>query len=109
MAATPIFLWLIPVLVFSWHTSYAESAPGRTTVPWDSVMAHIQLIKNASMADSVKYQMIESLFARYQITAKDYQHFYEIFLKKPVEEQQEFIDRMRRILQEINQPPKSFQ
>lgn len=107
MAVLPTFLWLMIALTFGWRTGNADNTPRKTTVPWDTVMAQMQMIKNVSMADSIKYQMFKSLFDRYQINATDYQRFYENFLKKPVDEQQKFIDRMRRILQEINQPPKS--
>lgn len=90
--------------VFCWGTAWAAPPPQKTKVPWDSVAAQIQMIKNVSKTDSIRQYLLKSLFERYQIRAEDYQRFYDNFLKKPIEDQQAFIDRMRRILQEINQP-----
>lgn len=95
-----LFVCLFPFLAAAGQ----DSLPGgHTAVPWDTVMAEIQVIEALEEADSLKDGRMKALFARYRIGSEDYRQFYEHFLQRTPEDQQQFIQEVKAILQALTQ------
>lgn len=86
-------LVLLPISAFAGPEDAKE-------IPWDTVMANIQVIESANKPDSVKNTLTQELFSEFQLTAEDYRRFYDAFLKKPPQEQAAFLKRVEEIMLE---------
>lgn len=93
------WIWFFPLLA----GAQENRAVVATEAPWDSVMAEIQIIESLEEADSLKDGQMKALFARYRVSSEDYRHFYEHFLQRSPEAQQQFIQEVKSILQALTQ------
>lgn len=95
------WIWLFPLLAGAAAQDTMTGAP--TEAPWDTVMAEIQVIESLEKPDSLKDGQMKALFARYRIGSEDYRQFYEHFLQRSPEAQQQFIQEVKSILQALTQ------
>lgn len=94
-------IWLFPLLVGA--VAQNNLAGAHTEAPWDTIMAEIQVIESLEEADSLKDGQMKALFTRYQVGSEDYRNFYEHFLQRTPEAQQQFIQEVKLILQTLTQ------
>lgn len=94
------FFWpLCLMLLLTGPDGLAQStASAPAAIPWDSLMADLQIIENARVADSTRAQLTRQLFNDYQLTIADYRDFYRDFLQKPLAEQRQFLEAVQKIL-----------
>ncbi|MCB9070319.1 MAG: hypothetical protein R3C41_07705 [Calditrichia bacterium] len=76
-------------------------------MPWDSVLAEMQVISSLSEADSVREQLYTNLFERYQISIDDYRKFHRDFMQKDREGQRLFLENIQKIIQHRQEKPVS--
>ncbi|MCB0305696.1 MAG: hypothetical protein KDI38_18180 [Calditrichaeota bacterium] len=95
------WIWLFPLLAGAAAQDTVVGAPAE--VPWDTLMAEIQVIESLEEADSLKDGQMKALFARYQVGSEDYRRFYEQFLQRTPDAQQQFIQNVKSILQALTQ------
>jgi len=100
------FAVVIMLTAHSQLLAQSDKAVVETPAPWDTVLAEIQVTEQFSAVDSIKRQLLKDLFDRYQITAHDYRKFYKNFMKKPLQTQQVFLDRVKSILIAQGKKPK---
>ncbi len=67
-------------------------------VPWDSIVAEMKIIQEMTGADSLKNDLLKSLFNTRNLDSDAYNRFYEYFLNLTVQEQEAFIKNVRDIL-----------
>ncbi len=67
-------------------------------VPWDSVVAEMKIIQEMTATDSLKENLLKSLFNTRNLEGDDYDRFYQHFLNLTVQEQEDFIKSVRDIL-----------
>jgi len=91
--------WLLFIFILLPHLTYADET--KVTAPWDTVVAEIQIIEHSTVEDSLKNKLMAGLFARYNLTEKDYRSFYEHFLDLPLEQQREFLERVKTIVPQL--------
>jgi len=106
MLARFFFAVVIMLTAHSQLLAQSDKTVVETLAPWDTVLAEIQVAEQISAVDSMKCQLLKDLFDRYQITAQDYQKFYKNFMKKPLQTQQVFLDRVKSILIAQGKKPK---
>lgn len=105
------YSWLFIIFIFPPHLTYADET--NVSAPWDTVVAEIQIIEHSTVEDSLKNNLMAELFTRYNLTEKDYRSFYEHFLDLSLEQQREFLDRVKTIvprlvkLEELAPPSES--
>ncbi|RMH89429.1 MAG: hypothetical protein D6681_14400 [Calditrichaeota bacterium] len=89
-------------------SAWAFGQTDSTAVPWDTVVAEMQIIESSRQPDSLKNTLMQDLFHRYHITAEAYEHFYQDFLRQPPAEQLRFLDRVKSILQAFLRQKQGF-
>lgn len=87
----------------------APSSPPRQDVPWDSLVAQIQIIESINQSDSVKTALLNEAFAARHLTVEEYRAFYEGLLQKNPIEQRRFFERVKAILEGLLNPTPSPQ
>lgn len=98
---------LFPTLGFIIFSAVLEMSPLQAqpeakfdfqAVPWDSVVAEMKIIQEMTGADSLKENLLKSLFNSRELSSADYDRFYQHFLNLTVQEQEAFIKTVRDIL-----------
>ena len=109
---TICYLWLLLlILILPPRTMFADETG--STAAWDTVIAEIQIIEQSTIEDSLKSKLMVTLFARYNLTEEDYRSFYERFMSLPLQQQREFLERVKTIvprlikLEELAPPTES--
>jgi len=109
---TICYLWLLLlILILPPRIAFADET--RSTAAWDTVIAEIQIIEQSTIEDSLKSKLMVTLFARYNLTEEDYRSFYERFMSLPLQQQREFLERVKTIvprlikLEELAPPTES--
>ncbi|NOX38720.1 MAG: hypothetical protein GXO78_14415 [Calditrichaeota bacterium] len=90
--------WLFMVLLWvssGWATSADSLQHG---VPWDSVVAEIQIIQGSRLPDSVKAQLLGQVFQKFDLEMSDYQAFYQQFRRWSNERVVRFLHRVETII-----------
>lgn len=101
------FLVVLITLFLQINFVYANNESETVTVPWDSVLAEMQVISSLSEADSVREQLYTNLFERYQISIDDYRKFHRDFMQKDREGQRQFLENIQKIIQHRQEKPVS--
>lgn len=101
------FLLVLITLFLQINFVYANNESETVTVPWDSVLAEMQVISSLSEADSVREQLYTNLFERYQISVEDYRKFHSDFMQKDREGQRQFLENIQKIIQHRQEKPVS--
>lgn len=92
-------LMLVLILVISTDV-FAEKAK-TTPVPWDTVIAKMQVIDSMNQPDSVKSGLTQELFSDYNLKADDYINFYNKFFERPPDRQVKFLKKVEEIILEL--------
>ena len=83
--------------------SSAEPVP--EMVPWDSILARIQIVEALSEPDSIKKSYMSKIFNQYMLTIDDYRQFYLSFETSSMDKKQQFISDVKEILEYFQQNP----
>lgn len=78
-----------------------QAEPENADVPWDTLMAELQIIESMNEPDTVKAGLTHELFDNYDLQAADYSRFYNNFLTKPPEQQLDFLKKVENIILEM--------
>lgn len=90
---------LLMILVISGKLSAASDQ--NVEVPWDTVIAELQVINAMKQPDSVKAALTQALFDKYDLQAEDYSRFYNNFLAKSPEQQLTFLKKVENVILEM--------
>lgn len=91
---------LVGILLALWTKDGFANPKDSGAIPWDTVMANIQVIESMNEPDSVKNTLTQQLFSEHHLTAEDYRRFYNDFLKRSPEEQAAFLKSVEGIILE---------
>lgn len=92
------FLILSVLLGVSPLQAQSEEKFDFQAVPWDSVVAEMKIIQEMTATDSLKENLLKSLFKTRNLNDDDYDRFYQHFLNLTLQEQEDFIKSVRDIL-----------
>lgn len=96
------YRYLILILLIT-ASNLLGNQPKATNTPWDTVIAKLQVIESMNRPDLVRVVLTQKLFSNYDLSADDYAKFYDKFLKKPPDQQVEFLKRVENILLKMMQ------
>ncbi len=74
-------------------------------VPWDTVVAEIQVVMSSRVPDTLKTQLMAQVFRAFHLDWDDYRHFYEEFRTWSPEQVVRFLDRVEKILRAGSRTP----
>lgn len=94
---TTRYAWLL-LLIFIILPRLTFADDHNVTVAWDTVVAEMQIIEQSTIEDSLKSKLMIALFARCNLTEEDYRSFYERFMSLPLQQQREFLERVKTIV-----------
>jgi hypothetical protein len=102
MKTQKIFKYLLLVLLIT-ASNILGNQTKTTNTPWDTVIAKLQVIESMNRPDSVRVVLTQKLFSDYDLSADNYGKFYDKFLKKPPDQQVEFLKKVENILLKMMQ------
>ncbi len=97
--------WMLIVLLGVSLTGAASTDSLLNKVPWDSVVAEIQIVQGSRLPDSIKAQLLEQVFKKFNIEMADYQAFYLQFRTWSNKQVVRFLHRVETILKAWSKQP----